>query len=154
MEESISASVDDEPSSYVKASRRSDWKKWEQAILEEKEFLQQYCIWEFVDLPQGRKTIGCKWVFKMKRATIGESPKYKARLVANGYNQQPDVDYHETFTPMARNRKEGWIQLSQTKYIEGFYIYIEWRMQNLFLLPWNMATGEKKRWMKLVQKSL
>ncbi|KAG6543704.1 hypothetical protein Mapa_014888 [Marchantia paleacea] len=102
MEESISASVDDEPSSYAEAARRSDWKKWEQAILEEKESLQQTCTWEFVDLPPGRKTIGCRWVFKVKRGAAGEILKYKARLVAKGYSQQPDVDYHETFAPVAR----------------------------------------------------
>ena len=43
---------------------------------------------EIVELPDGRKAIGSKWVFKIKYKSSGEVDRYKARLVAKGYNQK------------------------------------------------------------------
>ena len=47
-------------------------------------------------------TIGCKWVFKCKYNSDGVLERYKARLVAQGYNQQYGIDYEDTFCPVAR----------------------------------------------------
>ena len=44
--------------------------------------------WELVDIPQGQKTVGVKWLFKTKRKENGEVDKFKARLVAKGYKQE------------------------------------------------------------------
>ncbi|SJL04873.1 uncharacterized protein ARMOST_08244 [Armillaria ostoyae] len=54
------------------------------------------------DLPAGRDTIGCKWVFLKKYDEDGNISRYKARLVAQGYSQIPGVDYNETFAPVVR----------------------------------------------------
>jgi hypothetical protein len=53
--------------------------------------------WELVKLPPGRKAIGSKWVFKVKRNPDGTVERYKARLVAKGFGQRPGVDFDETF---------------------------------------------------------
>lgn len=37
---------------------------------------------EKVELPADKKTIGCKWVYKVKLDTYGTIDKYKPRLVA------------------------------------------------------------------------
>ena len=37
------------------------------------------------DLPQGRRAIRLKWVFKVKRDERGAVAKHKARLVVKGY---------------------------------------------------------------------
>jgi len=51
-----------------------------------------------VPLPQDRKPIGCKWVFRVKENADGSINKYKARLVAKGFNQVAGFDFSETFS--------------------------------------------------------
>ncbi|CCA77399.1 hypothetical protein PIIN_11376, partial [Serendipita indica DSM 11827] len=58
--------------------------------------------WKLVRLPQGKKAIGSRWVFKIKRDADGSISKYKGRIVAKGYAQREGIDYTETFTPTAR----------------------------------------------------
>ena len=55
-------------------------------------------VWSFVDFLDGCRPIGCKWVFKTKRNAKGHVERYKARLVANGYNQREGIDFKETFS--------------------------------------------------------
>ena len=57
---------------------------------------------ELVDLPSGKKPVGCKWVFAVKFKGDGSLERYKARLVAKGYTQTYGVDYQETFASVAK----------------------------------------------------
>ncbi|GKD19311.1 retrovirus-related pol polyprotein from transposon TNT 1-94, partial [Tanacetum coccineum] len=52
--------------------------------------------------PYGKTIIALKWVFRNKRDETGIVIKNKARLVAQGYNQQEGIDYDETFALVAR----------------------------------------------------
>ena len=58
-------------------------------------------VWELVDLPEGVKLIGCKWIYKRKRGADGRVETYKARLVAKDYTQKKGIDYEDTFSLVA-----------------------------------------------------
>ena len=62
-----------------------DSKAWQQAINHEMEFMYSNQVWKLVDLPEGVKPIGCKWIYKRKRGADGRVESFKARLVAKGY---------------------------------------------------------------------
>lgn len=76
--------------------------KWKAAMEEEKRSLLQNGTWDYVDCPEGRKIVGCRWVFTIKYKANGEIERYKARLVAKGYSQTYGIDYTETFAPVAK----------------------------------------------------
>ena len=56
--------------------------KWKDAIEKEIRSIKANEVWELVELPKGKKTIGCKWVYKRKVDVDGSVERYKARLVA------------------------------------------------------------------------
>ncbi|GJV66530.1 retrovirus-related pol polyprotein from transposon TNT 1-94 [Tanacetum coccineum] len=59
-------------------------------------------VWELVHQPRNMTIIGTKWVFRNKLDENGIVSRNKARLVAQGYNQQEGVDYDETYASVAR----------------------------------------------------
>lgn len=71
-------------------------------MLKEYQALENNGTWSVVNLPKGKRPIGCRWVYKVKYNADGTIERYKARLVAQGYTQIEGVDYHETFAPVAK----------------------------------------------------
>ena len=62
--------------------------------------MQKNETWELSKLPEGRKPIKSRWVFRMKRDQIGKIVRYKARIVAKGFTQIRGLDYDEIFAPV------------------------------------------------------
>ena len=56
----------------------------------------------FGDSPLGKSVVGCKWIYKIKTRSNGSIGCYKAHLVAKGFTQEYEIDYEETFSPVAR----------------------------------------------------
>ena len=56
-------------------------------------------VWKPAILPIGRKLVTTKWVFRPKHDINGKRTKYKARLVARGFEQ---IYFDETYSPVTR----------------------------------------------------
>jgi hypothetical protein len=59
-------------------------------------------IWTLVDLPVGRKPITIKWVYKIKTHVNESTAKFKARLVAQSFQQWAGEDFDETYAPVVK----------------------------------------------------
>ncbi|GJU86226.1 retrotransposon protein, putative, ty1-copia subclass [Tanacetum coccineum] len=97
--------------------------EFDNAMNAEMQSMKDNEVWDLVDLPPNRKTIGSKWLFKKKTDMDGAVHTYKARLVAKGYTQTPRIDYEETFSPVADIRA---IRILIA--IAAFYDYEIWQM--------------------------
>ncbi|KAK4394695.1 Retrovirus-related Pol polyprotein from transposon TNT 1-94 [Sesamum angolense] len=93
----------DEPTTFHGAITSQEKKEWMGAMVEEMESLQKNHTWELVHLFEGKKAIGCKWVYRKKPAVSEKKgEKFKARsavlaLVASWDLHLEQLDVKTTF---------------------------------------------------------
>jgi hypothetical protein len=88
-----------EPASVAQAAQELSWRR---AMEEELRAIEENGSWTLTDLPPGRKAIGLKWVFKVKKDELRAVVRHKARLVVKGYAQCQGIDFEEVYAPIAR----------------------------------------------------
>ncbi|GJW20289.1 ribonuclease H-like domain-containing protein [Tanacetum coccineum] len=89
----------EEPKKVIQALKDPSWiEAMQEELLQFK--LQE--VWTLVDLPNGKRAIGTKWVYRNKKDDRGIVIRNKARLVAQGHTQEEGIDYDEVFAPVAR----------------------------------------------------
>jgi hypothetical protein len=87
-----------EPSNYQEASSIAEWQL---AMAEELAALDRTRTWDIVPLPSHAVPITCKWIFKVKTKSDGSMERYKACLVARGFQQAQGWDFDEKFALVA-----------------------------------------------------
>ncbi|XP_078171460.1 uncharacterized protein LOC144565545 [Carex rostrata] len=88
-----------EPEHFGEAIKNTNWCDAMQAEIEA---LERNKTWTVEELLQGKITIGCKWVYRIKYNSDGRLERYKARLVALGNCQVEGINNNETFAPIAK----------------------------------------------------
>ena len=87
------------PKTIEEAFQRAEWKE---AVEDEMRALEKNGTWEITEKPNDVIPVGCKWVCMVKYRSDGSIERYKARLVAKGFTQIYGIDYHETFSSVAK----------------------------------------------------
>nr|KYP56400.1 Retrovirus-related Pol polyprotein from transposon TNT 1-94 [Cajanus cajan] len=93
--------IEDDPINFCQAMHSSNSQKWIDVMKDEMKSMQDNDVWDLVELLEGVKPIGCKWIFKTKRNSKGNIERYKAHLVAKGFTQKEGIDYKETFSSVS-----------------------------------------------------
>ena len=74
----ISAVESDEPTSYKEPMEGSEFEKWIEAMKSKIDSMYTNKVWTLVDIPEGRKAVENKWIFKKKTDADGNIAIYKA----------------------------------------------------------------------------
>nr|KAJ0211099.1 hypothetical protein LSAT_V11C400217220 [Lactuca sativa] len=94
--------IEEDPKTFSEAMDSRDVHFWKEAIHDEIDSIMHNNTWVLADLPPGCKALGCKWILKRKMKVDGTIDKYKARLVIQGFRQKEDIDFFDTYAPVAR----------------------------------------------------
>jgi hypothetical protein len=97
---SVEIQREGDPTSFEEFMRSAYSSKWLEAMEDEIISMSINKVWDLEEILKGAKTIGCKWLYKIKCDSKGNIERFKARLMAKGFTQREDIDYTETFSPV------------------------------------------------------
>lgn len=95
----ISTSPNSEPRTFFQAIKHPCW---QQAMQTKYEALMRNNTWSIVSCPTNVNVVGCKWIYRIKKRADRTIEHYKARLVAQGFSQEANIDYFDTFSPVIK----------------------------------------------------
>ena len=70
--------------------------------MKEMKSLHENNTYELMELPKGKRALKNKWVLKRKHEPNRSQPRYKARLVVQGFSQKKGIDFEEIFSPVVK----------------------------------------------------
>ncbi|RVW30627.1 Retrovirus-related Pol polyprotein from transposon RE2 [Vitis vinifera] len=95
--------LSNDPKSFKEAMKDVSWQK---SMHEEIRALEENGTWTLEPLPKGKRALGSQWVYRTKYFSNGDIERLKSRLVVLGNHQEAGIDYHETFSPVAKMTTE------------------------------------------------
>jgi hypothetical protein len=94
-------------------------------MLQEFQALVSNGTWTLCPRPLHHNIICNKWVYKIKQKHDGSIERFKAHLVARGFEQRCGIDYNETFSPV--------IKPSTIRIILSLAIQFDWSINQLYI---------------------
>ncbi|RVW29739.1 Retrovirus-related Pol polyprotein from transposon RE2 [Vitis vinifera] len=91
--------LSNDPKSFKEAMKDVGWQK---SMHEEIRALEENGTWTLEPLPKGKRALGSQWVYRTKYFSNSDIERLKSRLVVLGNHQEAGIDYHETFSPVAK----------------------------------------------------
>ena len=89
-----------EPTTVSEALSHPEWK---QAMEAEFQALLHNDTWELVPYTDDMNIVTNKWVFRVKYKVDGTIDRFKAHLVAKGFQQLAGADFLQTFSPVVKS---------------------------------------------------
>jgi len=94
--------LQNDPKSFREAVSGEDAEKWIESMEHEISSLTDNKTYTLVPCPEAVNIVGSRFVYRKKRNADGSIAKYKSRLVAQGFTQEPFVDFNETYAPTSK----------------------------------------------------
>ncbi|CAI7778587.1 unnamed protein product [Closterium sp. NIES-53] len=118
-------STGDVPRTLAEALRGPEGPAWKASAEKEVNAMRTMGVWdpEPVDLPQGKKAIGVRYIFRRKTDKKDKVVQHKVRLVAKGYTQEPEKDYDKVFAPVGK-LTSGRVLLAEAA-VKGWHVQQE-----------------------------
>ena len=89
-----------DPLTLEEVQRSDEWPQWETALQAEYNSLKKHKVFGEYSHTLTTRLVGHKLIFTKKRNAQGRVLRFKVRLVAQGFNQRPGIDFDSTYSPV------------------------------------------------------
>lgn len=83
-------------------SEALQFEEWKKVMTKEYTALMRNDTWALVPYSSDMNLISTKWIFRIKYTKDGGVERYKARLVARGFQQNAGIDFFQTYSPVVK----------------------------------------------------